>query len=119
MNPHAFYKYSTLKCNIHFTIIPKAHQILLIYPLHYFVVFPKTPFQIRMGVFAYESENASVIAPTRLFKAFLLDSHNLIPKVVPQAIKNIEIISGNWGPGTVKKIQFGDGKSLLSSIYIY
>ncbi|KAF3432411.1 hypothetical protein FNV43_RR27151 [Rhamnella rubrinervis] len=62
-----------------------------------------------MGAFTYESENTSVIAPTRIFKAFLLDSHNLFPKVVPQAIKNIEIISGNGGPGTIKKIHFGDG----------
>ncbi|KAK9992178.1 hypothetical protein SO802_027163 [Lithocarpus litseifolius] len=62
-----------------------------------------------MGVFTYESEDASVIPPARLFKAFVLDADNLIPKVVPQAIKSTEIIEGNGGPGTIKKITFGEG----------
>ncbi|KAL4643052.1 hypothetical protein ACB092_02G064900 [Castanea dentata] len=62
-----------------------------------------------MGVFTYESENTSVIPPARLFKAFVLDSDNLVPKVVPQAIKSTEIIEGNGGPGTIRKITFGEG----------
>nr|QOL10867.1 pathogenesis-related 10 Que ac 1.0201 [Quercus acutissima] len=62
-----------------------------------------------MGVFNYESEDASVIPPARLFKAFVLDSDNLIPKVEPQAIKSTEIIEGNGGPGTIRKITFGEG----------
>ena len=69
-----------------------------------------------MGVFTYESENTSVIAPARLFKSLILDADNLIPKVVPQAVKNTEIISGNGGPGTIKKVHFGEGiqfKTLL------
>ena len=48
-----------------------------------------------MGVFTYESENTAVIPPARLFKAFVLDADNLIPKVAPQAIKCTEIIEGN------------------------
>ncbi|KAL4643057.1 major allergen Pru av 1-like [Castanea sativa] len=62
-----------------------------------------------MGVFTYESENTSAIPPARLFKAFVLDADNLIPKVAPQAIKSTEIIEGNGGPGTIKKITFGEG----------
>ncbi|KAG6664224.1 major allergen Pru ar 1-like [Carya illinoinensis] len=62
-----------------------------------------------MGVFTYETEYTSVIPPAKLFKAFILDSDNLIPKVVPQAIKTSEIIEGNGGPGTIKKITFGEG----------
>ncbi|KAF3437742.1 hypothetical protein FNV43_RR20498 [Rhamnella rubrinervis] len=55
------------------------------------------------------SENTSVIAPARLFKSLILDADSLIPKVVPQAVKNTEIVSGNGGPGTIKKVQFGEG----------
>ncbi|KAK4586583.1 hypothetical protein RGQ29_023653, partial [Quercus rubra] len=50
----------------------------------------------------------SAIPPARLFKAFVLDSDNLIPEVLPQAIKSTEIIEGNGGPGTIKKITFGE-----------
>ncbi|XP_059458042.1 major strawberry allergen Fra a 1.05-like [Corylus avellana] len=62
-----------------------------------------------MGVFTYETETTSVIPPARLFKSFVLDSDNLIPKVAPKAIKSIEIIEGNGGPGTIKKICFDEG----------
>lgn len=62
-----------------------------------------------MGVFTYETESPSVIPPAKLFKAFILDADNLIPKVVPQAIQASEIIEGNGGPGTIKKITFGEG----------
>uniref|UniRef100_A0A2N9HHW4 Bet v I/Major latex protein domain-containing protein n=1 Tax=Fagus sylvatica TaxID=28930 RepID=A0A2N9HHW4_FAGSY len=41
-----------------------------------------------MGVFTYEAETTTVIPPARLFKAFVLDADNLIPKVAPQAIKS-------------------------------
>ena len=62
-----------------------------------------------MGVFTYETETTSVIPPARLFKSFVLDSDNLIPKVAPKAIKSVEIIEGNGGPGTIKKISFDEG----------
>ncbi|KAF3456293.1 hypothetical protein FNV43_RR00943 [Rhamnella rubrinervis] len=62
-----------------------------------------------MGVSTFETEVTSVVAPARLFKALILDADNLIPKVVPQAFKSAEIISGNGGPGTIKKIHFAEG----------
>ncbi|KAK4586580.1 hypothetical protein RGQ29_023650 [Quercus rubra] len=61
-----------------------------------------------MGVFTHESQETSAIPPARLFKALVLDSDNLIQKVLPQAIKSTEIIEGNGGPGTIKKITFGE-----------
>ena len=63
-----------------------------------------------MGVFTYEAEFTSTIPPARLFKAFVLDGDNLIPKIAPQAIKQAEILEGDGGPGTIKKITFGEGK---------
>ncbi|KAB1213901.1 Major allergen Pru ar 1 [Morella rubra] len=62
-----------------------------------------------MGCFTYEIDTTSVIPPAKLFKAFVLDADNLIPKVAPQAIKACETIEGNGGPGTIKKITFGEG----------
>ena len=64
-----------------------------------------------MGVFTYETETTSSIPSARLFKALILDADNLIPKIVPQAIKCTEILEGNGGPGTIKKITFGEGSN--------
>ncbi|PRQ39336.1 putative START-like domain, Bet v I type allergen [Rosa chinensis] len=60
-----------------------------------------------MGVFTYETEFTSVIPPARLFKAFVLDADNLIPKIAPQAVKSAEILEGDGGVGTIKKINLG------------
>ena len=62
-----------------------------------------------MGVVTYEHEITSSISPAKMFKAFILDSDNLIPKILPQAIKCVEIIEGDGGPGSIKKITFGEG----------
>lgn len=62
-----------------------------------------------MGVTAYSDEHTSPVSPSRIFKASILDSHNLIPKLMPQAIKSIEIIEGNGGAGSVKQINFVQG----------
>lgn len=62
-----------------------------------------------MGVYTYESEYTSEIPAPKLFKAFVLDGDNLIPKIAPQAVKSAEIVEGDGGPGTIKKITFGEG----------
>ncbi|KAM1943489.1 hypothetical protein ACFX15_011825 [Malus domestica] len=62
-----------------------------------------------MGVFTYETEYTSVIPPARLFNALFLDIDNLIPKIAPQAIKTVEILEGDGGVGTIKKVSFGEG----------
>ncbi|KAJ9684962.1 hypothetical protein PVL29_017116 [Vitis rotundifolia] len=62
-----------------------------------------------MGVVTSEHEITSSIPPPKMFKAFLLDSDNLIPNILPQAIKCVEIIEGDGWPGSIKKITFGEG----------
>ena len=62
-----------------------------------------------MGVFTYEDEVTCSIPPSKMFKASILDFDNLIPKIMPQAIKCVEILQGDGGPGTIKKIHFGEG----------
>ncbi|XP_038906608.1 major allergen Pru ar 1-like [Benincasa hispida] len=61
-----------------------------------------------MGVFTYENEVASVIPLTKFFKAFIIDADNLYPKIVPNQPQT-EIVEGDGGPGTIKKITFNHG----------
>jgi len=67
-----------------------------------------------MGVISYDMEITSTISPAKMFKAFVLDADNLIPKILPQAIKSVEIIQGDGGVGTVKLITFGEGSQFKS-----
>ncbi|KAJ0034188.1 hypothetical protein Pint_24430 [Pistacia integerrima] len=53
-----------------------------------------------MGVFTYEMEVTTKIPPAKMFKAFVLDGDKLIPKTVPEAIKNVALIEGDGGPGS-------------------
>ncbi|KAK7246344.1 hypothetical protein RIF29_41210 [Crotalaria pallida] len=63
-----------------------------------------------MGVFAFEDENTSPVAPAKLFKALTKDGDVIIPKVI-EPIQSVETVEGNGGPGTVKKIiAVKDGK---------
>ncbi|GMN75453.1 hypothetical protein TIFTF001_056433, partial [Ficus carica] len=59
-----------------------------------------------MGVTIFMQEFASPVPPHRMFKALILDSHNLVHKLMPQAIQSIEFIQGDGGPGTIKQINF-------------
>ncbi|XP_059628921.1 major allergen Pru ar 1-like [Cornus florida] len=67
-----------------------------------------------MGVISYDMEVTSSIPAAKMFKAFVLDADNLIPKILPQAIKGVEIIQGDGGVGTVKVICFGEGSQFKS-----
>ncbi|KAL1548133.1 Major allergen Mal d 1 [Salvia divinorum] len=62
-----------------------------------------------MSTVTFTEEFSSTVAAARLFKALILDGDNLIPKIAPQALKNIEILEGNGGPGTIKKINLAEG----------
>jgi len=57
----------------------------------------------------YDMEIPSSIPAPRMFKAFILDGDNLIPKVLPQAIKSVETLEGDGGVGTIKITTFGEG----------
>ena len=62
-----------------------------------------------MGLVSFAQEIESPIAASRLFKALILDSHNLMPKIVPQGIKSIEFIQGDGGAGSIKQTNFAEG----------
>ncbi|KAL0414202.1 UNVERIFIED_CONTAM: Major allergen Pru ar 1 [Sesamum radiatum] len=67
-----------------------------------------------MGAITYDIEIPSPIPATKVFKALVLDADTLIPKIVPQAIKSVEILEGDGGVGTVKLIHFGEGSQYKS-----
>ncbi|KAK9003222.1 hypothetical protein V6N11_060788 [Hibiscus sabdariffa] len=65
-----------------------------------------------MGVFTHEMEATSPIPPEKAFKVFVLDYDTLFPKVVPHAIKSVEVLQGDGGAGTVRKINFAEGMGI-------
>ncbi|GMP76443.1 hypothetical protein CsSME_00033114 [Camellia sinensis var. sinensis] len=62
-----------------------------------------------MGVVTFTEDIDSPVLAPRLFKALILDADNLIPKIVPQAIRSIETIQGDGGPGSIKQMNFAEG----------
>ncbi|KAJ0035790.1 hypothetical protein Pint_24419 [Pistacia integerrima] len=73
-------------------------------------------------------EVVTKIPPTKMFKAFVIDGDSLIPKIVPQAIKNVEVVEGDGGPGRsqfdyvkhkIKTASSPDGGSICRSISKY
>ncbi|KAK5840688.1 hypothetical protein PVK06_009591 [Gossypium arboreum] len=62
-----------------------------------------------MGGFAKEVEVSTSLPPAKAFKAFAEDLDTLLPTVAPQAIKSVERLEGDGGPGTIKKITFAEG----------
>uniref|UniRef100_A0A7N0UQ61 Bet v I/Major latex protein domain-containing protein n=1 Tax=Kalanchoe fedtschenkoi TaxID=63787 RepID=A0A7N0UQ61_KALFE len=59
----------------------------------------------------FTDEHSSPVAPARLFKALVLESHILLPKLAPQAVKSIEV-QGDGGAGSIKVINFAEGSHL-------
>ncbi|KAJ0690788.1 putative Bet v I/Major latex protein [Helianthus annuus] len=62
-----------------------------------------------MGVLTYTDERTSPVLPARIFKASIVDSHNLMPKLLPEAVKSIEFIKGDGGAGSIKQINYAEG----------
>ncbi|XP_038724217.1 major pollen allergen Bet v 1-M/N-like [Tripterygium wilfordii] len=61
-----------------------------------------------MGVGIIVDEHVSSISVERLWKAAIVDGHNLVPKLLPNIISSIEILEGDGGVGTIKKLNFTD-----------
>ncbi|KAA8527410.1 hypothetical protein F0562_034875 [Nyssa sinensis] len=45
-----------------------------------------------MGVITFDMEITCSIPPAKMFKAFVLDADNLIPKILPQAINHLKCV---------------------------
>ncbi|KAM7259165.1 hypothetical protein ACFE04_014906 [Oxalis oulophora] len=63
-----------------------------------------------MGAFTFSDEVSSTVSADRLFKALILDGDNLMPKVLPQAIKSIDVVEGVRGEsGSITKTTLIEG----------
>ncbi|XP_043694847.1 major allergen Pru ar 1-like isoform X1 [Telopea speciosissima] len=60
-----------------------------------------------MGMTTINNEFNCPIPPARIFKAAVLDAHNLLPKILPDKIKSIQI-HGDGGAGSIKQINLAD-----------
>ncbi|XP_016449281.1 major strawberry allergen Fra a 1-2-like [Nicotiana tabacum] len=69
-----------------------------------------------MAVTTFTEEHTSPLPPKRIFKASIIDSHYLIPKLMPQAISSIEV-QGDGGAGSIKTINFPEGGKFKSIKY--
>lgn len=57
---------------------------------------------------SFTREDVSTVSIDRLWKAGILDAHNLMPKLLPDFISKVEILEGDGGIGTVKKFHFSE-----------
>lgn len=74
-----------------------------------FIIFQTFLIKIIMGVITFESNDTYAVPPARMFKALVLESDQLFPKIFPDAIKNIDVVEGDGGAGSIKKITFAEG----------
>ncbi|PIN16965.1 hypothetical protein CDL12_10387 [Handroanthus impetiginosus] len=65
-----------------------------------------------MGVITYDMEISSSV-PTP--NALVFDADTFIPKIMPQAVKNVEILEGDDSVGTMKLIYFDKGSQCKSA----
>ncbi|XXG84344.1 hypothetical protein AAC387_Pa10g1879 [Persea americana] len=59
-----------------------------------------------MGVTGFSFEFTSPVAPSRMFKASVLDACNLAPKILPEVISSAALVHGDGGVGSVKQYKF-------------
>lgn len=70
-----------------------------------------------MAITMFTDEHVYPIHPSRIFKASIVDSHNLITKLIPQAIKRVDILEGSGGVRSIKQINFAQDGNFKSVKY--
>ncbi|KAJ7980319.1 major allergen Pru ar 1-like [Quillaja saponaria] len=59
-----------------------------------------------MGVLSFTVEFTTLVDPAEFFRAFVLDSHNLVPKVMPESVKSVHFVEGDGGVGSIKQTNY-------------
>ncbi|XP_050232013.1 major allergen Pru ar 1-like [Mercurialis annua] len=67
-----------------------------------------------MAAVTHEKEIATAIPVAKMFKVFVLEAATIMSKIVPQVIKNVEILEGNGGPGSIIKTTFVEGNTFYN-----
>lgn len=68
-----------------------------------------------MAVTTLHQTFKSQVTPGRMFRALILDSHNLCPKLMFSSVKNIEFIQGDGDVGSIKQINFTEGPQTITT----
>lgn len=66
-----------------------------------------------MGVINTTQEFNSAIAPLYMFKAFIIYVNKLLPKLLPQFIKNIDVTQWIGKDGSIEQINYTKGNQNL------
>ncbi|KAK1318837.1 hypothetical protein QJS10_CPB04g00912 [Acorus calamus] len=56
--------------------------------------------------FSHEFE--SPVQASKMFKAGIVDAHNLVPKLIPAVVTGTTILQGDGGVGSIKRTDFSD-----------
>ncbi|XP_058083199.1 major allergen Pru ar 1-like [Magnolia sinica] len=59
-----------------------------------------------MGLTGFSFELVSPVDPARMFKASVVDGHNLVPTIQPEVVSSAGILEGDGGPGSVRQFKF-------------
>ncbi|KAL3505675.1 hypothetical protein ACH5RR_031057 [Cinchona calisaya] len=59
-----------------------------------------------MGIIKISKSFKTKVTPDRMFKALILDSHNLCPQLMFSSIKSIEYLQGDGDVGSIKQMNF-------------
>lgn len=62
-----------------------------------------------MAVITDQLEVKCALPAAKMFKGFVLEADDVFPKVMPQAIKKAELIEGDGGPGSIRKVSLLEG----------
>ncbi|KAI3833469.1 hypothetical protein MKX03_027213 [Papaver bracteatum] len=59
-----------------------------------------------MACITFEETLHCPVAAHRMFHAMFLDAHNLMPKIMPHAVKSVDFVSGDGGSGSIQQVNF-------------
>ncbi|CAI9118999.1 OLC1v1020646C1 [Oldenlandia corymbosa var. corymbosa] len=59
-----------------------------------------------MGIIKVSQSFKTKVTPDRMFKALILDGHNLCPQLMFSSIKSIEYLQGDGDVGSIKQMNF-------------
>ncbi|KAI3917807.1 hypothetical protein MKW92_008433 [Papaver armeniacum] len=62
-----------------------------------------------MACITFEETLHYPVAAHRMFHAMFLDAHNLMPKIMPHAVKSVDFVSGDGGSGSIQQVNFCQG----------
>ncbi|CAL2226859.1 unnamed protein product [Prunus armeniaca] len=65
-----------------------------------------------MGFTKVSQKFVTQVTPERMFKALVLDAHNICPKLMFSSIKSIDFVEGEGEVGTIKQINFTEASPM-------